>query len=90
VSLAARVRYDSTMVVLARVRRGRLVVDEPTDLPEGAEVALEVVEDLLAEELSADERARLEGSIEIARGQADRGEGVSAESLLATLRARRR
>jgi hypothetical protein len=88
--LAARVRYDSTMVVLARVQRGRLVVDEPTDLSEGAEVALEMVEDPLAEELSAAERARLEASIEIARDHAERGEGVNIENVLATLRAHRR
>lgn len=78
------------MVLLARVQRGRLVVDEPTDLPDGAEVVLEIVDDVLAQELSPEERARLEASIEIARSQADRSEGVSAKSLLATLRARQR
>ncbi len=58
-------------------------MDEPTDLPEGAKVALEMVEDVLAEELSDDERARLEGSIGIARAQARGGEGVGGEIFLA-------
>lgn len=32
--------YASSMTLKARVRSGRLVVDEPTDLPEGTEVDL--------------------------------------------------
>ena len=76
------------MIVRAQVRRGRLVVDEPTDLPDGTEVALELVEDVLARELTPDEREHLEASIETARAQAQRGEGVDGETFLAT-RARR-
>ena len=76
------------MIVRAHVRRGRLVLDEPTDLPDGTEVALELVDDVLARELTPDERERLEASIETARAQARRGEGVDGETFLAT-RARR-
>lgn len=83
-------RYAERMIVRAHVRRGRLVVDEPTDLPEGAEVALELIDDVLAQELGDDERAALEASIERAREQADRGEGVDGASFLESLRARRR
>ena len=56
------------MNVRARVRNGRLIVDEPTDLPDGTEVeliAVGPVESALAaarpsdEPLSADEAAEL-------------------------------
>lgn len=77
-------RYAFSVIVRARVRRGRLVLDEPTDLPDGTEVALERVDDVLACELTPDERARLEASIETARAQAQRGEGVDGETFLAT------
>jgi hypothetical protein len=32
--------YPSTMTIKARVREGRLVVDEPTELPDGTELDL--------------------------------------------------
>jgi hypothetical protein len=37
------------MTVRARVKNGRLVVDEPTDLPEGTEVELAPVDDDLGD-----------------------------------------
>ena len=33
-------RWFTMLTVRARVRNGRLIVDEPTDLPEGTEVEL--------------------------------------------------
>ncbi len=78
------------MIVRARVRKGRLLVDEPTELPDGAEVALEVVEDVLSEELGEDQRAALEASIEAARAHAKRGDGVDGAAFIAQLRARGR
>jgi hypothetical protein len=70
------------MTVRGRVRNGRLVVDEPTDLPEGTEVELEPVEhepwDLTAEQRE-ELKARLAG--------ADRGELVPSAEVLARLRA---
>jgi hypothetical protein len=70
------------MTVRGRVRNGRLVVDEPTDLPEGTEVELEPVEhepwDLTAEQRE-ELKARLAG--------ADRGELVPGAEVFARLRA---
>ena len=83
-------RYGLLMVVRAQVRKGRLVLDELTDLPEGSEVTLELVEDVLSAEFSPDERARLEASIERARAQAIRGEGIDGEEYIAALRTSRR
>jgi len=45
----------------ARVRAGRLVLDEPTDLPEGTAVTLRVVDD--DDELDAEERQRLHDAL---------------------------
>lgn len=78
------------MVVRARVRKGRLLVDEPTDLPDGAEVSLELVEDVLALEFDPAERDKLEASIEKARAQAEHGEGIDGAALIARLRADQR
>jgi hypothetical protein len=76
----------------AHVRGGRLVLDEPTELPEGTEVELVPVEDeVLAgggDHLDEEERRRLHESIE--RGLEDVREGrtVDAEQVVAKLRAR--
>jgi hypothetical protein len=53
------------LVLKAKVRNGRLVLDEPTTLPEGSDVELRVIDD----EMSDEERQRLHASI--ARGLAD-------------------
>ncbi len=45
----------------AHVRNGRLVLDEPTDLPDGSVVPLEVAAD--RDDLSDDERAALHAEI---------------------------
>jgi MoxR-like ATPase len=47
------------MTVRARVKNGRLILDEPTDLPEGTEVELAPVDDE-PWELTAEQRAELE------------------------------
>lgn len=62
------------LVIKATVRDGRIVVDEPTSLPEGREVELCVVND---DGLGEDERARLHASI--ARGLGDGRAGREAE-----------
>jgi hypothetical protein len=58
-------------VIKTVVRNGRVVVDEPTTLPEGHELALCVLND---DGMSEDERARLHASIirGIRDGQAGR------------------
>ena len=64
----------------ARVKGGHIVVDETTDLPEGTELTLVLVDS--PDEMTADERADLEA--EIQRGRADivAGNGISADDLL--------
>jgi len=51
----------------AHVENGRIVVDEPTNLPEGAELSVVIADG--GDELDAEERERLHASIE--RGIAD-------------------
>jgi hypothetical protein len=75
----------------AHVRNGRLVLDEPTDRPEGDEVELVALDEVLAsggDYLDAKERERLHDSIE--RGVADgkAGRTVDARLVLDGLRAR--
>ncbi len=68
----------------ARVHNGRLVLDEPTDLPEGAEVELVAVD-----EFDADESAALHESISESIEQMKRGQLIDADEALASLRAHR-
>jgi hypothetical protein len=77
--------------VRARVKNGRLVLDEPTDLPEGQVVELVPLDEVLAhggDYLDDEERERLHASI--ARGLEDgkAGRTVDAEQVLRTLHAR--
>ncbi len=72
------------MTIRARVKNGRLTLDEPTDLPEGTEVDL-VATDAESEpwELSPKQSAELESRLVAA----DRGEVVPADEVFARLRA---
>ncbi len=75
----------------AHVRNGRLVLDEPTDLPEGEVIELVPLDEVLArggDYLDDEERARLHASIE--RGIADvrAGRTVDGHEVIARLRAR--
>ncbi|MGH7284686.1 MAG: hypothetical protein ACRELY_24440 [Polyangiaceae bacterium] len=67
----------------ARVHNGRLVLDAPTDLPEGTEVELLVADD--EDELDAEERARIDRELALAREEVARGEVVDADVVLAEL-----
>lgn len=74
----------------ARVRNGRLVLDEPTDLPEGEEVELvraDADDDDTEDDLSDAERKRLDESIAISFEQAESGQLIDADEVLAKLRA---
>jgi arsenate reductase-like glutaredoxin family protein len=80
----------------ARVRNGRLVVHEPTDLPEGTEVELVAERPMTAEEFKAwlatipiaEERLSPKEAAELRRiGQESRS--ISHEELKAKLAARR-
>ncbi|HUL60038.1 MAG TPA: hypothetical protein VLU43_12210 [Anaeromyxobacteraceae bacterium] len=75
----------------ARVRGGRLVLDEPTDLPEGEDVELVPLDDVLAsggDYLDDEERRRLHESIERGLEDVRAGRTVDAEQVIAKLRAR--
>jgi hypothetical protein len=68
-----------------QVKNGRLVLDEPTDLPDGAEVEVLVFDD----ELTAEERAELHESLDRALRDSDAGRGMDAWEYLERYRARR-
>jgi hypothetical protein len=59
-----------------------LVVDEPTDLPEGSEVELTAVED----ELDDEDRARLHAALDAADDELRAGKGIPGEQFLGDLR----
>lgn len=69
----------------ARVENGHFVIDEPTNLPEGCEVELQLVD---PDDLDDEERAALNASIERGLADAEAGRVVDAEVVLAKLRAR--
>jgi hypothetical protein len=70
----------------ARVRGGRLLLDEPTDLPEGAEVRVALV-DLIDGDLDDSERAALRAAIEAGEAELEAGQVVGERELWARLRA---
>ncbi len=75
----------------AHVRGGRLVLDEPTDLPEGEDVELVPLDDVLAaggDYLDDEERRRLNESIDRGLEDVRAGRTVDAEQVIAKLRAR--
>jgi hypothetical protein len=69
----------------AHVKGGRLVLDEPTDLPEGEVVELVPVDEV---ELDDDERERLDTALEVSMRQARAGQLVDAEQVIRKLMAR--
>jgi hypothetical protein len=70
----------------ARVCNGRLVLDVPTDLPDGT--VLDLVVDEGIDDLDPAEREALHAALDVAIEQVESGEVVSAEKVLAKLRAR--
>ncbi len=70
------------MTLKARVSGGRLVLNEPTDLPEGAEVELTPV---LDDDLGPEERRALEASLARSAAQLARNDLVDADEVLRRL-----
>lgn len=70
------------LTVRARVKNGRLVVDEPTDLPDGTEVELAAVDDE-PWELSTEQREELKARL----SSSEPAKNVAAADVLARLRA---
>ena len=86
VGAGSRTREGSggrTKALKAQVRAGRLVLDEPTNLPEGAEVRVALVDD---DELDDKERAELHAALLAAEAELDAGQAVSEADLWARLR----
>lgn len=69
----------------AHVKNGRIVLDEPTSLPEGAEIRLWVVE---GDDLSDEERAELHEAIRDGLEDAKAGRTIAADEWAAELRSR--
>jgi len=69
--------------IRARVRNGRLIVDEPTHLPEGTE--LDLVIDDAGDDFDESERAALDAAITRAWASVQAGEGRLAADVLADL-----
>jgi predicted transcriptional regulator len=75
------------MPLHAQVRGGRLVLDEPVELPEGTEVDLVPV---AGDDLDDEDRRRLDAAIDRGLDDARAGRTVPADVVLAALRAKRR
>ena len=73
---------STLMTLKAKVRGGRLVLNEPTDLPEGAEVKLTAV---LDDDLGPEERQALEASLARSAAQLARNDLVDAAEVLRRL-----
>jgi hypothetical protein len=70
----------------AHVHNGRLVLDEPTDLPEGEIVFLVPAE---GDDMDEEERAALHESLRESIQQMNQGQLIDADKALAELRAHR-
>ncbi len=69
----------------AHVRGGRLVLNEPTSLPEGTEVELVAVDD----DFDPEERARLDAALERSMVQARAGQLIDGDTVIGKLLTRR-
>jgi hypothetical protein len=76
--------FESMQARKIHVENGRIKLDEPTSLPDGAEVELVI---LSGDELDDDERARLYASLDRAIDDEDAGRVVDADEVLAEVRA---
>ena len=74
------------MIVKAHVREGRLVVDEPTDLPDGTEVDLLPLDP--GDWLDEADRAALHEALRQSDADVAAGRLVDAEAVLKELRSR--
>lgn len=74
------------MTLKGRVKSGRLIVDEPTDLPEGTEVELLPLDP--GDWLSDDDREALHRALLESDADIKAGRVVDAETVLRELRSR--
>lgn len=88
-SARAAACYAPLMLSLkASVRNGRIVLDEPTELPEGAVVDLVAIGGDKLDDLDDEEREALHAALAEGIAQDDAGDTVDADEVLAHLRAR--
>ena len=71
---------EMTLTLKARVHDGRLILDEPIDLPEGTEVELVPAND--GDDLDDADRARLHAAIARSAEQFRSGRSIPAEKVL--------
>lgn len=69
-----------TLTLIARVRDGRLVLNEPVDLPEGTELELVLAHD--EDDLADDDRARLHAAMARSAEQFRNAPGLAADVIL--------
>ncbi|MBI3201758.1 MAG: hypothetical protein HYZ29_09470 [Myxococcales bacterium] len=75
----------------AQVKNGRLVLDEPTDLPEGEVVFLQLVDGVVApadDNMDPVERAALHEELEASLAEADAGQTADFGQMIGELRSR--
>ena len=70
-----------------RVRHGRIVLDEPTDLPDGTELEVVLADD--GDDLDDEDRAALHRELDLAMDDVDAGRVVGEDEVRAMLRALR-
>ena len=81
------VYLDLVTALRAHVVNGRIVVDEPVDLPDGAEVSVYLY-DAAGDGMSQEERSALQSALERSLAQADAGELLDADDVLDELQRR--
>jgi hypothetical protein len=86
VTLAAEYTSLTMQPLKAHVKNGRLVLDEPSDLPEGEVVELVPAD---ADDMDDVERAALHESLSVSIDQMKKGQLIDGNEVLARLRARR-
>ncbi len=72
----------------ARVENGHFVVEDPTDLPEGTEVQLLLVQEDTLDDMTPDERAELMQVLEAGFDDIDAGRVVEGDEIVHRLLAR--
>ncbi len=68
------------LALKARVQNGRIMMDEPTDLPDGT--VLDLVGTASRDEFDDDERAELHAALEEGLADMRAGRGIDADVLL--------
>ncbi len=82
---ARRDIYAPRVVLKATVRNGRIVVDEPTDLPEGTVLTL-AIDHGDSDDMSAEEKAALDAALSKSWAQIQAGHAIPIEQVLEKMR----